>query len=123
MVDIDKVRCAHHCPYVWTFDRLNSAINYFYVFSTVQVVCDFCREHLAANKEAYADPRLEVIYEDARAELEKYDGKFDVIIADLADPVFGGPCYQVLFKLENGRVEPQIATLWHMAVKVERMRR
>ena len=60
-----------------------------------QVVCDFCEEHLEANKAAFADPRMHLIINDARAELEKYDGTFDVIIGDLADPVFGGPCYQV----------------------------
>ena len=61
----------------------------------LQVVCDFCHEHLEANKQAYADSRLHLIYNDAREELELYEGKFDVIIGDLADPVDGGPCYQV----------------------------
>ena len=42
-----------------------------------------------------SDPRLELIYDDARAQLENYPGTFDVIIGDLADPVFGGPCYQL----------------------------
>lgn len=42
-----------------------------------------------------SDPRLELIYDDARAQLENYTGTFDVIIGDLADPVFGGPCYQL----------------------------
>ena len=60
-----------------------------------QVVCDFCERHLDANKAAFADPRLQLIINDARAELEAYPGTFDVIIGDLADPVFGGPCYQV----------------------------
>lgn len=59
------------------------------------MVCDFCEQHLEANKAAFADPRMHLIINDARAELEKYDGTFDVIIGDLADPVFGGPCYQV----------------------------
>lgn len=62
----------------------------------VQVVCNFCERHLAANKAAFADPRLELIINDAGAALEGYpDGSFDVIIGDLADPVEGGPCYQV----------------------------
>ncbi|KAK9815705.1 hypothetical protein WJX72_008341 [[Myrmecia] bisecta] len=60
-----------------------------------KVVCDFCNEHLEANKAAFADPRLELINDDARAQLEKWEGKFDVIIGDLADPVYGGPCYQL----------------------------
>jgi hypothetical protein len=61
----------------------------------LQVVCDFCERHLEANKQAFADPRLHLIINDARAELERYEGTFDVIIGDLADPVYGGPCYQV----------------------------
>lgn len=64
-------------------------------FLCMQVVCDFCEKHLEANKEAFADPRLHLIVDDARAQLEKAEGPFDVIIGDLADPVFGGPCYQV----------------------------
>ena len=61
-----------------------------------QVVCEFCERHLAANKAAFADPRLELIINDAGAALEAFpDGSFDVIIGDLADPVEGGPCYQV----------------------------
>ena len=58
-------------------------------------MCEFCERHLEANKAAFADPRLQLIINDARAELEAYPGTFDVIIGDLADPVFGGPCYQV----------------------------
>lgn len=61
----------------------------------VQVVCDFCAEHLDANKAAFADPRLQLVVDDARAQLENWPGTFDVIIGDLADPVYGGPCYQV----------------------------
>lgn len=33
-----------------------------------------------------------------RAELEMTKGKFDVIVGDLADPVEGGPCYQLYTK-------------------------
>jgi len=61
-----------------------------------QVVCEFCERHLTANKAAFVDPRLELIINDAGAALEAFpDGSFDVIIGDLADPVEGGPCYQV----------------------------
>ena len=67
----------------------------------LQVVCDFCHEHLEANKQAYADPRLHLLYNDAREELELYEGKFDVIIGDLADPVDGGPCYQVMLRVND----------------------
>ena len=87
------------------------------------MVCDFCHEHLEANKQAYTDPRLHLIYNDAREELECYEGKFDVIIGDLADPVDGGPCYQVMclaqcfvFLAGEGR-SPGGNQTWHAAVR------
>ena len=33
-----------------------------------------------------------------RAELEKSQDRYDVIIGDLADPIEGGPCYQLYTK-------------------------
>ena len=33
-----------------------------------------------------------------RAELEKRNEKYDIIVGDLADPVEGGPCYQLYTK-------------------------
>ena len=60
------------------------------------VVCSFCEAHLAANAAAFADPRLTLVVDDAKAQLEAAeDGSFDVIIGDLADPVSGGPCYHL----------------------------
>ena len=35
-----------------------------------QVVCDFCHAHLEDNKAAFESPRLELIHDDARAQLE-----------------------------------------------------
>ncbi|CAL9772916.1 unnamed protein product, partial [Musa acuminata subsp. burmannicoides] len=63
-----------------------------------QEVVDFCKSHLLANKEAFFDPRLHVVINDARAELEKRKDKFDVIVGDLADPIEGGPCYKLYTK-------------------------
>lgn len=60
----------------------------------MQDVCDFCHQHLEANREAFAHPKLTLVYDDAKAQLQQAEGHFDVIIADLADPVYGGPCYQ-----------------------------
>ncbi|CAE7230550.1 ACL5, partial [Symbiodinium pilosum] len=56
-------------------------------------VVNFCKEHLPANKEAFADPRLELIIDDCKVQLEQAKEKFDVIIMDLDDPLEGGPCY------------------------------
>ena len=58
-------------------------------------VVNFCREHLPENKEAFADPRLELVIDDAKAVLENSPTGFDVIIMDLDDPLEGGPCYQL----------------------------
>jgi thermospermine synthase len=59
------------------------------------VVVDFCKTHLEENKEAFADPRLQLVIDDAKAWIEKSDMNFDVIIMDLDDPLEGGPCYQL----------------------------
>jgi len=58
-------------------------------------VVTFCKDHLPENAAAFADPRLELIIDDAKAVLEKEQNGFDVIIMDLDDPLEGGPCYQL----------------------------
>lgn len=73
----------------------HSSVNKVVMVDIDEVVTKFCKEHLTANTAAFDDPRLQLIHDDARAQLEQYPGKFDVIIGDLADPVEGGPCYQV----------------------------
>lgn len=62
-------------------------------------VVKFCRENLPENSEAFADSRLELVIDDAKAVLEQSATGFDVIIMDLDDPLEGGPCYQ-LYTLE-----------------------
>eukprot|EP00440_Ansanella_granifera_P073942 gb/GFBE01080236.1/.p1 GENE.gb/GFBE01080236.1/~~gb/GFBE01080236.1/.p1 ORF type:complete len:330 (+),score=90.07 gb/GFBE01080236.1/:1-990(+) len=61
-------------------------------------VVDFCKAHLPENKEAFADPRLELIIDDCKVQLEQAKEKFDVIIMDLDDPLEGGPCYWLYCK-------------------------
>ncbi|KAK3152592.1 hypothetical protein QOZ80_2BG0161070 [Eleusine coracana subsp. coracana] len=61
-------------------------------------VVDFCRTYLSANWAAFASDKLCLIINAARAELEKSREKFDVIVGDLADPMEGGPCYQLYTK-------------------------
>ncbi|XP_047259627.1 thermospermine synthase ACAULIS5 [Capsicum annuum] len=60
-----------------------------------QEVVDFCKKHLTANHEAFRNKKLNLVINDAKAELEQRQEKFDIIIGDLADPVEGGPCYQL----------------------------
>merc|ERR1712107_425841 len=47
------------------------------------------------NHAAFADPRFELVIDDAKAWIERSDIMFDVIIMDLDDPLEGGPCYQL----------------------------
>ncbi|KAK4422190.1 Thermospermine synthase ACAULIS5 [Sesamum alatum] len=61
-------------------------------------VVDFCRKHLTANYEAFCNAKLVLVINDAKAELERREEKFDIIVGDLADPVEGGPCYQLYTK-------------------------
>ncbi|KAK9101490.1 hypothetical protein Scep_024920 [Stephania cephalantha] len=63
-----------------------------------QEVVDFCRKYLTANWKTFSDEKLDLVIDDAKAELERREEKFDVIIGDLADPVEGGPCYQLYTK-------------------------
>lgn len=58
-------------------------------------VVEFCKEHLDENHAAFADKRLELVIDDAKAWIEKSSDKFDIIIMDLDDPLEGGPCYQL----------------------------
>jgi thermospermine synthase len=61
-------------------------------------VVDFCKAHLPENAEAFADPRLDLVIDDCKVQLEKATEKFDVIIMDLDDPLEGGPCYWLYCK-------------------------
>ncbi|XP_072980860.1 thermospermine synthase ACAULIS5 [Typha angustifolia] len=63
-----------------------------------QEVVDFCRRYLTSNYEAFASDKLCLVINDAKAELEKREERYDVIVGDLADPVEGGPCYQLYTK-------------------------
>ena len=56
-----------------------------------EVVVNICKEELPEwGQGCTEDPRLTVEYDDARAYLERYEGKFDVIIMDIADPIEAG---------------------------------
>ncbi|KAL6224242.1 hypothetical protein ACLB2K_003097 [Fragaria x ananassa] len=63
-----------------------------------EVVVNFCRVHLEANHEAFSDNRLQLVFNDAKAELEKTEERFDVIVGDVPDPIEGGPCNDLYTK-------------------------
>mmetsp|Transcript_9840 Transcript_9840/g.12279 ORF Transcript_9840/g.12279 Transcript_9840/m.12279 type:complete len:206 (+) Transcript_9840:1-618(+) len=61
-----------------------------------EVAVNICIEHLPEWNAGYAnDPRLEIIYGDAKAFLETYESTFDVIILDVCDPIEAGPAYVI----------------------------
>ncbi|KAF7830427.1 thermospermine synthase ACAULIS5 [Senna tora] len=63
-----------------------------------QEVVDFCRKYLTVNKDAFSHKKLDLVINDAKGELEQRKEKYDIIVGDLADPVQGGPCYQLYTK-------------------------
>jgi spermidine synthase len=55
-----------------------------------------CRRLLTeVHQGAFDDPRLVLIYDDARAQLEQSAEPYDVIIVDVTDPLRGGPSYRI----------------------------
>ena len=74
-------------------------------------VVDICREHLPSwHQGAFDDPRTRLLFEDARAVLEKEDRTYDIIICDLSEPVDDGPSYmlftQEFYTLCRQRLNP-----------------
>ncbi|KAG2390196.1 Thermospermine synthase [Vigna angularis] len=61
-------------------------------------VVDFCKKYLIANREAFSNKKLDLVINDAKAELVKRKERFDIIVGDLADPLEDGPCYQLYTK-------------------------
>mmetsp|Transcript_14534 Transcript_14534/g.23666 ORF Transcript_14534/g.23666 Transcript_14534/m.23666 type:complete len:318 (+) Transcript_14534:119-1072(+) len=55
-------------------------------------VVEICKTELPEwNDGCINDPRLEVVYQDAHEYMKNYEGMFDVIIMDIADPIEAGP--------------------------------
>lgn len=49
-------------------------------------VVDFCRRHYPEIRRCLKDRRVDIVYEDARAYLEREKEKFDVLVVDLTEP-------------------------------------
>ncbi len=70
-----------------------------------------CRTYLGAvHQGAFDDPRLRLIYDDARAELERDAAGFDVIVVDVTDPLAGGPSYRIFtrefYQIARSKLRP-----------------
>lgn len=64
-----------------------------------QVACEMCLEHLPEWADGcHKDPRFEVHYDDAKGWIERYEGKFDVIVMDICDPIEAGPGIALYFQ-------------------------
>ena len=59
-------------------------------------VVEACREHLPEmHANAFDDPRVEVVIDDALAFLDQTSQQWDIIISDLSDPIEEGPSFQL----------------------------
>jgi len=70
-----------------------------------------CRTYLAeVHRGAFDDPRLRVVHADARAELDRADVPFDVVVVDVTDPLAGGPSYRLFtrefYEIVRARLRP-----------------
>ena len=67
-------------------------------------VVSACRKFLVNHHQgAFDDPRLELIFGDAKHYLETTDEKYDVVVIDVPDPLEAGPAYK-LFTAEFYRL-------------------
>ena len=61
-----------------------------------QEVVELCRRFLPHHHQgSFDDPRVELIFQDARQYLEESRESFDVLIMDLVDPLEGGTAYRL----------------------------
>ena len=73
-------------------------------------VVENCMEHLESwHRGSFEDPRLELIYMDARDYLETTPGLFDVIISDVPEPVEEGPALKLFTKQYFALIKDHLA--------------
>ena len=62
-------------------------------------VVELCRRYLPTfHRGSFDDPRVELLFTDAKKYLEECEERFDVIILDLPEPIEGGPAYMLSTK-------------------------
>ena len=74
-------------------------------------VVELCKRHLPGHhRGSFEDPRLELIHEDAQRYLETSEGRFDIAVIDVPDPLEAGPAYLIFtrefYGLLAGRLNP-----------------
>ena len=81
---------------------------------------DVCREHLGDwHQGAFDNARTTLVYEDARAWLERSDERFDSIIVDITDPLAGGPSYKLFTREFYRLVSDRLTEHGTIAVQAE----
>lgn len=79
-----------------------------------------CREHLSAwHRGAFDDPRAELVFDDARAYLERCGETFDVVVVDVTDPLAGGPSYRIFTREFYQLVADHLSERGALAVQAE----
>ncbi|MBS4021249.1 MAG: polyamine aminopropyltransferase [Dethiobacter sp.] len=74
-------------------------------------VVELCKKFLPSwHKGTFSDPRVEVLYMDARKYLQKTDESFDIIFMDLTEPIDDGPSYLLFtrqfYEVVSDRLNP-----------------
>jgi spermidine synthase len=60
---------------------------------------ELCKKHLQKwHQNSFFDPRCNILYTDAWDYVQRSKEKFDVVIADISDPIEGGPALNIYTK-------------------------
>ncbi len=83
---------------------------------------ELCKKYLPEwSQGTFGDPRVEVVYMDARKYLEENMEKWDVIFLDLPEPLDDSPCY-LLFTSEFYKIVAQrLQTGGHLALQADNL--
>lgn len=67
---------------------------------------NLCKEYMPEwSSGAFDDPRVKLVFDDARKFVFETDGEFDVIISDLTEPLEGGPSVYLFTREFYGRLK------------------
>ena len=83
---------------------------------------ELCKEYLPEwSKGTFDDPRVEVLYMDARKYLEDNTEKWDVIFLDLPEPLDNGPCYMLFTSEFYKTVADRLEDGGHIALQADNL--
>nr|XP_027185965.1 thermospermine synthase ACAULIS5-like [Cicer arietinum] len=61
-------------------------------------VVNLCREHMTGIQDTFNDKRVQIVFNDAKDELLKWEEKIDIIIGDVCDPSESSPSNNLYVK-------------------------